>query len=163
MVTTDPRTNETRKRWERLIWVIDMAAYVLIGVAGLAAAISPSDYVETVVPVPWVVLLWGCLLAGGGLVAFVGRLSRVWAIEFFANVLAGWGAFLYAIILVPAVSTGSSWAVMALVLVATGAVVHRYAELRIYTNEPGIRTFRDRIEAARRRRTTNIVPRENYR
>ena len=162
MVVIDPRTNDRRLWWERLIWVVDMSAYLLIAIAGFAAALFPSDYVMETVQYWWIVLLWGSMLATGGVVAFIGRLSRVWAIEYFANVLAGWGAAMYAAILVPAVLTGSSWAVMALVLVATGAMIRRYSELKIFTNEPGVRSFSQRLEAARKRRTANTVPREQY-
>jgi hypothetical protein len=162
VVVLDSRIKGRKLHWERAIWLIDLTAYLLVCIAGLFAAFDSSVYVVSVVQVPWVIWLWGSLLVGGGLFAFIGRLTRVWALEFFANVWAAAGAVLYAIILVPAVASGSSVAVFALVLVAWLFMLRRYAELKIFTSEPGLDTFRKRLDRALRLRTRNVVDRERF-
>jgi len=151
-----------RVRLERAIWVVDLIAYLVLAVAGVGAAVDPSEYVQRTVQFEWALWVWGFLLAGGGAVAFIGRLSRVWALEFPANVAAGWGAALYGLILVPTIQSGGSLALAAIVVVAGLFVLRRYIELKIFTNEPGVDSIRKRLDAAFRRRTKNIVPRMHY-
>lgn len=163
MVTLDPATTGTRSRWERIIWLVDMAAYLFCATAATAAALDMPGYLLAAVRFEWIVWLWASLLGVGGFVAFLGRLTRVWAAEWPANVAVGFGAFLYAVILVPSVVYGSNVAVFALVLIAWLATVRRYAELRIFASEPGLESFSAKLRAAKRRRTGNIVPRSYYR
>lgn len=164
MVVTDPKLSQRRIWWERLIWFVDMVSYIALGVAGVTTAVQASSYVRETVQIPWVILLWAILIGVGGVVGFIGRLSRIWAIEIGANVLAAWGAFLYALILLPAVAAGSSVAALAIVLVGWGAMVRRYAELRIFTSDPRSATpfTARRLEEVLRRRTKNTVPRQHY-
>lgn len=163
VVTLDPATTGTRSRWERIIWLVDLAAYLFCATAATAAAFDMPGYLLRAVQYEWIVWLWAGLLGLGGFVAFLGRLTRVWAAEWPANVAVGFGAFLYAVILVPSVAAGSNVAVLALVLIAWLAAARRYAELRIFASEPGLESFRDKLQAAKRRRTGNIVPRSDYR
>jgi hypothetical protein len=75
---------------------------------------------------------------------------------------AGWGAFVYAVVLSSGAFAGTaSFAAFGMAVVAMLAMVRRYAELRIFTSEPGIRTrgwLRDVLD----RRTKNTVPRKHY-
>lgn len=162
MVMLDVRAGRRRLMWERFIWVIDMAAYLLIAYAGYNAAFEPSVYVIETVQNFGAIGLWGVLMLVGGAVSFIGRLSKVWAIEYACNVFAAWGVGLYAVILIPSVLEGGSKVLLALVLAAWLLVLRRYAELRIFTSEPGLDTFRKRLDAALRRRTQLAVQRENY-
>lgn len=163
MVLLDPHVNQRRLWWERLIWLLDLTAYLFLGIAGYAAAFDPSAYVvETLGGMHWVIWLWGSLLFFGGVISFVGRLTRVWAIEYSANVLAGWGAALYLLILIPALTSGGSLALAAVVYVALAFVVRRYAELNIITNDPRRGSWRHRLDRAIRRRTQNVVQREHH-
>jgi len=164
MVATDVKLNERRIWWERLIWVIDMGSYLFLGIAGWGVAFQPSGYVLTTLDgITWIVWLWASILFLGGLVAFIGRLTKVWAVEIVANVLAAWGAVLYVVILIPALASGGSVPLAAIVLIAWGAMARRYAELIIFTNEPREQlTWSDRLMRALRRRTKYTVPREHF-
>lgn len=153
---------QVRRRWERLIWIIDMLAYLFIAVAGLDVMLHPSGYLVEVVPSSAIITGWSIMLMIGGVGAFAGRLSRIWAIEYTANVLAGWGATLYLLVLMPAVFVGELVGTFAITIITIGFMVRRYAELRIFINEPGLDSFRSRLDAVIRRRTGNVVPREYH-
>lgn len=160
---TDPTLSSKRVRWERAIWLIDLACYLFAGVAGGFALWATPESIREAVRVDWVITSWGLLLFIGGAVSFLGRLIRVWAVEMFANVFASWGAFLFALILVPAALASTGWAgVLAFVFIAWLSMLRRYAELKIFTNEPGLTTVGKRLEAALKRRTGNTVPRGSY-
>jgi hypothetical protein len=146
-----------RLRWERSIWAVDLIAYGLTAISGGFALFHTSEYVERVVIVDWVIVVWGFLLLVGGGLAFAGRLLRLWVIEHFANVWASAGVLLYAIILVPAVLEGASLALLGCVVIAWLFVLRRHLELKILTSEPGLNSFRKRLDAALKRRTENIV------
>ncbi|WP_111060502.1 hypothetical protein [Curtobacterium sp. MCBD17_008] len=162
MVATDPRLNQRRLWWERLLWIIDMVAYGVIGVSGALALVHVSDYVlDTLLGQRWIITLFAWLMVTAWL-GLAGRASRVWAVEYVGNVAAGWGAFVYAVVLSSGAFGGSaSFAAFGVAVVATLGMVRRYAELRIFTSEPGIRTkgwLRDVLD----RRTRNVVPRKHY-
>lgn len=161
MVATDPRLNQRRKWWERLIWILDMSAYLFLGASGVAALFHVSDYVRnTLLGQHFVILLFAVLLSFGA-IAFAGRLTRVWALEYAANVFTMGGAFMYAVILFPSLLTGSSFAVFGATVVSFLYALRRFAELKIFISEPGS-TAHGRLREALRRRTKNIVPREHY-
>lgn len=143
-----------RARSERTFWVLDMLAYLFLAVAALDGGLHPNGYVSSVVQDrSWIIALWLVLPVGGGLIAFVGRLSRVWVIEYVANHMAAWGAGLYAVILVPAITQGQAVGIFALVVIAMIAMMRRYAELRLFSSEPTQqRGLRTRVLTALRRR-----------
>jgi len=155
--------SQKRIRWERLIWVIDIATYALLGAAGTFALWLNPPNVTTAVQVSWIVVMWGMLLLVGGMVAAIGRALRVWAVEYVANVFAAWGAFLFAIILIPAAVDSQGWAgVLAFVCIAWLSTMRRYSELRIFANDLRGDSLRVRLEVALRRRTQNVVARQHY-
>lgn len=160
MVTTDP--NRRRLRWERTIWVLDLLAYGFLGFSGWAALFSPSAYIVREVQVEWVILVWGLLLAVGSTVALIGRLVRLWAVEIVANVAAWSGAAIYAYIVAGAVLNGSSLVLFGFVLAALVSAFRRYAELHIFTSEPGLDSFSKKVAALLRRRTEYAVRRKHY-
>jgi len=162
MVATDPATNQSRLRWERLIWVLDMAAYGVLAVSGFVALFFTSDFVLREVRSREAIVVWGCLLLAGGVAGFAGRLSRVWAVEVLGNVAAASGAFIYMIIIVVAVVGGSSLVLLAFITAAWIAMLRRYSELQIFTSEPGLSSFTARALSLLRRRTTNTVTRQHY-
>lgn len=99
MVASDPRLNQRRLWWERGLWVIDLIAYTVVGVSGVLALGNVSDYVlDTLLGWTWLIRLFAWLIIAG-IVALVGRATRVWALEYVGNVAAGWGAFVYAVVL----------------------------------------------------------------
>lgn len=154
----------TRRRliWERAIWFIDLTAYLFLGVAGAIALFSSTDYVVEIVGSSAAIFVWALLLLCGGLGSFIGRLTRFWAVEYVSNVLVQWGALIYAVILIPAGVWDGRGVLLAFVLCSFLSTLRRYAELKILTNEPGLDTFRRRLDAALKRRTENAVAREHY-
>lgn len=142
------------------MWSLDLAAYAFVGVAGIVAAVSPSGDVENVLGGhPWVVFVWSVLLVLGGGGGVVGRATRVWAIEYVAAVFAGWGLFLYLVILLPPIVNGSGVVLASVVFVSWAFVVRRYAELHIFTHDPKTLTPRAWLDAVPRLRTLDIVAR----
>jgi hypothetical protein len=162
MVTTDPKLNQRRLWWERLLWIIDMAAYGFIGFSGILAIGNVSSYVyDTLLGQQWIIVLFAWLMTAGW-IALAGRASRLWALEYVGNSAAGWGAAVYAVVLFPGALSGeATFAAFGMTAVATLFTVRRYAELVIFTSEPGDSDpvlFRAII----RRRTKNTVPRHFY-
>jgi hypothetical protein len=162
MVATDPRTNQRRLRWERLIWCLDMGSYLLMAFSGFIALFYTSDFVVREVRSREAIILWGVLLLAGGLAGFAGRLTRLWVVEILGNVSAASGAVIYLLIIVTAVLGGSSLVLFGFVTAAYIAMVRRYSELQIFTSEPGLDTFTARVQSLLRRRTTNTVQRKHY-
>jgi len=162
VVATDPRVSQRRRRWERVIWVLDMAAYGFLAFSGWAALFAPSAYIVQEVTDGRVILVWGSLLFAGGVFGLLGRLVRLWAVEILANVAAWSGAVIYAYIVGAAVATGSSMILFGFVVAAVIATFRRYAELQIFTSEPGLDTFTKRVASLLRRRTDYAVHRKHY-
>lgn len=162
MVTTDPKLNQRRLWWERLLWVIDLGAYGVIGTSGMLALFHVSAYVvDTLLGQRWIIALFAWLMTAAWL-GLAGRASRVWAVEYIGNVAAGWGAFVYAVVLSAGAFSGeASFAAFGMAVVAMLAMVRRYAELRIFTSEPGVRT-KGWLRGVLDRRTRNTVPRKHY-
>lgn len=161
-IVIDPKASPRRRRWEWLIWVADMIVYTGVAIAGIAALCFTSTYVLNTVNLQPAVVLWSTLLLAGGLVGLAGRLSRRWAIELPGNVAAATGTAIYAVILVPAVTEGTSLVLFVMIVVAWIYTCRRYFELQILVSEPGMTTFRNRIAAALRRKTANVVNRTHY-
>jgi hypothetical protein len=162
MVATDPKLNQRRLWWERLLWLIDLAAYGVIGLSGALALVHVSDYVvDTLLGWRWLITLFALLMLAAWL-GLIGRATRVWAIEYIGNVAAGWGAFVYAVVLSDGAFSGTaSFAAFGMAVVAMLSMVRRYTELRIFTSEPSPRPrgwLRDVLD----RRTRNVVPRKHY-
>lgn len=143
----------------RLIWVLDLTAYAALTYAGAQAIWATSEYVSATVVWAPAIAIWGTLLLVGSAGCLLGRLTRLWAIEYVSNVLAGWGAWLYVIILIPAMLEGTSGVLFGFAVFASLGIARRYAELRIFVNEPGLSGIRARLEAAFRRRTELTVQR----
>lgn len=162
MVALDPSINGRRLRWERSIWIVDMLSYIVLGVSGYVALFNTSDFVLKEVRSREAIILWGVLLLGGGIAGFFGRLTRRWGIEVVGNIGAMSGGAIYIIIICAAVASGSSMVLLGFVTAATLAMYRRYSELQIFTSEPGLTTFSDRVQSLLQRRTTNVVKRRHY-
>jgi hypothetical protein len=161
VVAIDPRLNQARIWWERLIYAIDLLAYLCLGASGVAALFHVSDYVVDTLLGQRVLIVMFAVLLTVGVIAFAGRLTRLWAVEYVANVFTMGGAFMYAAILFPAVLDGASFAAFGAVVVAFLSMLRRFAELKIFTSEPGV-TRGGRLREVLLRRTKNVVPRLHY-
>ena len=162
MIATDPKLNERRLRWERTIWIIDLIAYAVMAVNGASALWFTSPFVQDEIRLPGVIILWGVLMLAGGLGGFVGRLVGWWALEVLLNVSAWSGAVCYAIIVLSAVVGGTSLVLLGMVVLAFLGMFRRYCELQIFTSEPGLTTFTEKVRSLLRRRTGYVVRRQHY-
>jgi hypothetical protein len=147
---------------EALIRVIDLVIYLAVAVGGVYALIAPPPSVQTeLTGWEWMIPTWGALLLLGGLGGFVGRLSRFWIIEVPALPLAMFGIGVYFMILGSTIfATVFATVATMLILAAFLNMVRRYLELQIFATEPDDHDLRARLLAATRRRTRNVVPRD---
>lgn len=159
MVTTDPSTNDSRRFKESLIRVVDHIAYATVFAAGIFALWFTPDSVNLALAgFRWLIIVWGCLLLGGGVLGFAGRLSRIWVVELPGTTLGIAGAAIYFVVLgTSALQLTSALVAATLVLCMMLLLIRRYIELQIFTSEPGDRTWSERIRRAMKRRTTNSV------
>jgi hypothetical protein len=160
MVTTDPRAVDDRRKFkEALIRVVDMLAYLAVFLGGIGALFSTPQTVKAALyGFPWLIVIWGILLLVGGVLGFVGRLSRIWVIEIPGASAGFFGAAMYFVILgMAAVALPTALVAVALVACMMFLLGRRYLELQILTSEPGHVKFRDKVRAVMRRRTTNTV------
>lgn len=157
-----PIPPERRRRYEGLIRFIDIADYFAVFAGGVYALFfTPDSVTIELAGWPWLIGVWASLLLVGGLLGFVGRLTRYWVIEVPGTVAAIFGILIYFVILGRVVSLSITAAVAAvLVFLAMSLMVRRYLELQIFSSEPGDNRFADRVAAMIRRRTSDVVPRD---
>lgn len=157
-----PIPPERRRRFEALIRLIDLTAYSAVFVGGIWALVFTPDSVTLELSGwPGLIVVWAVLLLAGGGAGFLGRLTRYWVIEVPATVAALFGILIYFVILGQTVFRSVTAAVAAvLVLVAMLLMLRRYLELQIFSTEPDERRFPDRVAAMFRRRTANVVQRD---
>ncbi|PWC05418.1 hypothetical protein DCE94_03860 [Agromyces badenianii] len=152
---------ERRRRLEALIRVTDLIVYVAVLAGGVYALFfTPTTVAAELAGWKWLVPIWAGLLLLGGLLGFIGRLTRYWVIELPATTAAVFGTLIYAVILSSsALQSITSTVAATLVVVAMLGMLRRYIELQIFATEPGESPFRDRLTAMIRRRTGNVAPR----
>jgi len=162
VVITDPTTDDRRRLKEAAIRVIDIVTYAAVFAGGwFALHFTPDSALMLLADWQWVIVLWAVLLIVGGALGFVGRLSRVWAIEVPGTGAGIAGALIYSVVLANAASQSPTALVAeALVIIATLTLLRRYIELQIFTSEPGEKSFAERLANALRRRTTDVVGRK---
>lgn len=153
-----PIPAERRRRFEGIIRGIDLVVYAAVFIGGLYALYAtPATVSAELEGALWLVALWAGLLCSGGLVGFVGRLTRHWMLEAPATVLAFAGILIYVVVLGRFAFTSVTAAVAALlILVAMGMIARRWAELQIFATDPGRHDFRSRMAEVLRRRTANF-------
>jgi hypothetical protein len=161
VVTVDrfPVPESRRRFYEAIIRLVDLFVYAAVFGGGVYALVfTPQTVTEQLEGFPLLVVMWSFLLMAGGLVGFVGRLVRHWMTEVPATVAAVFGIAIYLVILGRyAFSSITATVAVALIIVAMLFMVRRWAELQIFSTEPGASSFRDRAAAALRRRTADAV------
>jgi hypothetical protein len=159
MVVTDPRTNERRRAKEAAIRIIDLVVYAFAAAGGAFALLVPPVTIQTQLQgFEWIGVCWGWLLMSAGVLGFIGRLLRFWVVEAPGTTAAIFGELVYLLVLgVTAWQSATAWVALCLVSIATLALVRRYIELQIFTTDPEVRTLKERLEAALRRRTSNTA------
>jgi len=154
----DPRR---RRVYEASIRTVDLFVYAVVFFGGVALVVLPFNRaVDVLVGYELLVVMWATFLLGGGLVGFVGRLSRYWMVETPATVAAAFGALIYAVILGQyALTSLATFFTEVFVIVAFAFLVRRWLELQIFSSEP-TGDWRSRVALAWHRRTQNVVRRE---
>jgi hypothetical protein len=157
-----PVPEQRRRLYERLIRWIDLLTYIAVFFGGVYALIgTPASVADELVNWEWLIGLWSGLLLAGGLVGFIGRLSRRWMIEVPATVLAFFGVSIYIAVLGRFAFTSITAVVAALlIIVAALVMLRRWAELQIFSTDPHAADFKSRVAQALRRRTNNFVQRD---
>lgn len=152
-----------RRLYEGLIRVIDLVTYATVFFGGVYAAVaSPGPLTAELGGYGWLIVLWVGLLLVGGLTGFLGRLTRRWMVEVPATVLSFFGIAIFVVMLIPHLHTSVLTLIgIAIVVVASLVMARRWAELQIFSTDPGDSTFSGRVAQAIRRRTQDFVPRHN--
>lgn len=161
MVLTDPRDNESRRAKEATIRIIDLIVYIFVIGSGIFALTVPPDTIQRwLAGWEWVALMWGWLLIVAGSLGFIGRLTRVWAIELPGPIAAVFGQAIYVLVLAAtAFTSATAWVALCMIVGACFALLRRYIELLIFTTDPEAKTLTDRLVAALQRRTANVAGR----
>lgn len=154
-----PVETARRRRFEEIIRTIDLVVYAAVFAGGVYAIIgTPATVVDELQGFDWLIWLWALLLLAGGLAGFLGRLTRYWFVEVPATVLAFFGLSIYFVVLGRFTFSSITAAVATTcVLVASGMMARRWAELQIFATDPDASDFKTRLADALRRRTTNFV------
>ena len=156
-----PIPDEKRRRLESLIRIIDMIIYLAIVAGGVYALFfTPTTVVTELAGWDWLIGVWSTLLLVGGVLGFVGRLSRYWVLEVPAAPAGVFGILIYLVILGRTAFVSITAAVATtLVLVAMLVLIRRYVELQIFASDPSHKDFQSRVADMLRRRTQNVAPR----
>lgn len=156
-----PIPDEKRRRLEALIRIIDMVIYLAIVAGGVYALFfTPNTVTVELAGWDWLIGVWSLLLLVGGLLGFVGRLTRYWVLEVPATPAAVFGILIYLVILGRTAFTSITAAVATtLVFVAMAVLIRRYVELQIFASDPSHQDFQARVAEMLRRRTQNVAPR----
>lgn len=156
-----PISPKRRRRYERAIRIADLIVYVIVFLGGLAAVFAtPTSATDELLQRPILIGVWVTLLLGGGLVGFIGRLTRYWLVEGPGTVASFFGAAIYlALLFNLALQSATSTLAAALVAIAMIALGRRWLELQIFGTEPNA-SWKRRIKNAISRKTTDVVPRD---
>ena len=156
--TIDDRRRHVR---EIAIRIIDIITYAAVFSGGIFVLHFTPDSAEILlVNWPWVITLWSGLMITGGVLGFIGRITRIWAIEVPGTGAGIAGALIYAVVLGnAAIVNTTAFVAVTLVIIATLTLLRRYIELQIFTTEPGAKSLSERFVIAFKRRTVNAVER----
>lgn len=144
---------------EAAVRIVDLIAYFALVIGGIGAIlVTPETVNETIGKYPIVLAVWIALMLAGGILGFIGRLTRIWVVETPGASFGFFGAAMYFVILALASVDGVTALVVAsLVLMMMGFMARRWIELQILTSEPGDVTLLQRFVRMMKRRTTNTV------
>lgn len=154
-----PAPARKKRAYEAAIRYVDLLVYAVVFMGGVALTTLPFGQATSILKgYELLVVLWAVFLLGGGLLGFVGRLTRYWMVENSATIAAAFGALIYVVVLgrfaFESIAALFTWT---FVILAFGLLVRRWLELQIFGSEPG--DWRHRLALALTRKTTNIVDR----
>ncbi|UKH48458.1 membrane protein [Microbacterium phage Katzastrophic] len=153
----NPAPPRKRQAFEAAIRYVDMFVYAVVFMGGAALAVLPFGQATAILQgYEVLVVLWAALLIGGGLMGFLGRLTRYWMVENSATIASAFGVLIYAVILgrfaLESIAATFTWV---FVVLAFCLLVRRWMELQLFGSEPG--DWRHRLALALARRTANTV------
>jgi len=138
MVHTNTGITRRQRILEAAVRVLDLIVYATVFVGGAyALATPPNTVVDSLEGYEWLVTIWAILLLVGGLVGFVGRLTRYWLVESPATIAAATGITIYVVVLAQYTFLSITAAVATTLAIVAGAfMVRRWMELQIFASEP---------------------------
>ncbi|UAW08610.1 holin [Microbacterium phage Swervy] len=161
MTAMDSRPAPPRKKraYEAAIRIVDLIVYAAVFMGGVALTTLPFGQATSILKgYELLVVVWAMFLLGGGLLGFIGRLTRYWMVENSATIAAAFGALIYVVVLgrfaFESITTLFTWT---FVILALGLLVRRWLELQIFGSEPG--DWRHRLALALARKTADTVNR----
>lgn len=155
----NPPTLKRRRLYESAIRYVDMFVYSMVFLGGVALVMLPfGQATEILRGYEVLVVVWAVFLLGGGLLGFLGRLTRYWMVEASATIAAAFGVLIYAVVLarfaLESIAATFTWT---FVVLAFCLLVRRWMELQLFGSEPG--DWRHRLALALARKTANTVDR----
>ncbi|UVT31652.1 hypothetical protein SEA_KENZERS_23 [Microbacterium phage Kenzers] len=155
-VPTPPRK---KRAYEAAIRIVDLVVYAVVFMGGVALTTLPFGQATSILKgYELLVVVWAMFLLGGGLLGFLGRLTRYWMIENSATIASAFGALIYVVVLgrfaFESITALFTWT---FVILALGLLVRRWLELQIFGSEPG--DWRHRLALALARKTADTVNR----
>ncbi|QIN93681.1 hypothetical protein QDW23_gp22 [Microbacterium phage Stromboli] len=154
-----PAPPRKKRAYEAAIRYVDLFVYAVVFLGGVALTTLPFGQATSILKgYEILVVLWAMFLLGGGLLGFLGRLTRYWMVENSATVASAFGAAIYIVVLgrfaFDSIAALFTWT---FVILAFCLLVRRWLELQIFGSEPG--DWRHRLALALSRKTSDIVDR----
>ncbi|QTF81956.1 membrane protein [Microbacterium phage BabyYoda] len=154
-----PAPPRKKRAYEAAIRYVDLFVYAVMFLGGVALTTLPFGQATSILKgYEILVVLWAMFLLGGGLLGFLGRLTRYWMVENSATVASAFGAAIYIVVLgrfaFDSIAALFTWT---FVILAFCLLVRRWLELQIFGSEPG--DWRHRLALALSRKTSDIVDR----
>ena len=154
-----PAPPRKKRVYEAAIRYVDLLVYAVVFMGGVALTTLPFGQATSILKgYELLVVVWAIFLLGGGLLGFLGRLTRYWMVENSATIASAFGALIYVVVLghfaFESVTTLFTWT---FIILAFGLLVRRWLELQIFGPEPG--DWRHKLAMALARKTTDTVDR----
>ena len=156
-----PAPPRKKRVYEAAIRYLDLIVYAAVFMGGVALTTLPFGQATSILKgYELLVVVWAVFLLGGGLLGFLGRLTRYWMVENSATIASAFGAVIYVVVLgrfaFESITALFTWA---FVILAFLLLVRRWLELQIFGSEPG--DWRHRLAMALARKTADTVDRAN--
>lgn len=154
-----PAPPKRKRAYEAAIRYVDMLVYAVVFMGGVALVTLPFGQATAILKgYEILVVLWAVFLLGGGLLGFLGRLTRYWMVENSATIASAFGVLIYIVVLgrfaFDSIAATFTWT---FVVMAFLSLLRRWLELQIFGSEPG--DWRHRLALAIARKTADTVHR----
>ena len=154
-----PAPPRKKRVYEAVIRYLDLFVYAAVFMGGVALTTLPFGQATSILKgYELLVVVWAMFLLGGGLLGFLGRLTRYWMVENSATIASAFGALIYIVVLgrfaFESIAALFTWT---FVILAFLLLVRRWLELQIFGSAPG--DWRHRLAMALARKTADTVDR----